>query len=520
MVCLKRARRILEHILPKWHPASAENTDNLSLSTEEIERNVEARANGERITFNPETTCRGPLSQGIRVFGEPSAKMNYPPFRQRGDINNAQDVTIYTDGSCIHNGDANAQAGSGIWFGQDDERNKSIRVPETMPQTNQTGEVLAIWYAASTTPLSAPLHIKSDSLYAIDGLTKHLTSWEDKGWIGIANAALFRATAAVLRRRSAVTTFQWVKGHSGLEGNEGADRLAKAGAEMDVDPAIQIRIPPRFNLTGAKLTNATQALLTKGIKCSRQRTPRVATVTNLDIGRWAAHDHLGAGLPTDARMFGSLRSKNLTKKERIFLYRVMHNGYKIGKYWNNIPGYEQRGRCPLCDHDEESMRHILEECRAPEREQIWGLARELWEKKGLRWPTITIGTILTSGLADFKTAQGKRRPGANRLFQILVTNSAHLIWVLRCDRRINRDDDDQFTGQEIQNRWVGRMNSRLDLDRLTTNKRKFGKKAIRPGIVLQTWGGTLLNERNLPEDWLRQSGVLVGIPVWKPGRNR
>lgn len=174
----------------------------------------------------------------------------------------------------------------------------------------------------------------------------------------------------------------------------------------------------------------------------------------------------------------------------------------------------------MCEDEEESLRHILEDCQAPEREQIWNLAKELWEKKGLNWPQMTIGTVLTSGLADFKSERGKRRPGANRLFQILVTSSAHLIWVLRCDRRINKEDGDNFTDQEIHNRWVARMNTRLDLDRVATNKRRFGKKALRSSIVLQTWGGTLLDEKNLSEDWLRQSGVLVGIPAWRPGRNR
>ncbi|EIM79513.1 RnaseH-domain-containing protein [Stereum hirsutum FP-91666 SS1] len=389
-----------------------------------------------------------------------------------------------------------------------------------MPQTNQTGEVLAIWYVATTAPLSAPLHIKSDSLYAIDGLTKHLSAWEDKGWIGVSNSDLFRATAAALRRRGSTTTFQWVKGHSGIEGNEGADRLARAGAEADADPTLTIRIPPRFHLTGAKLTTATQAILTQEIKRRYQQPQRTATTVNLDIGRWAAHDHLRAGLPTDARIFKAIRSKNITKKERIFLYRSVHSGYKIGKYWDNIPGYEQRGRCPLCDGEEESMRHILEDCQAPEREQIWNLARELCEKKGLVLPRITIGTVLTSGLANFKTERGKRRPGANRFFQILVTSSAHLIWVLRCERRITREDGDNFSAQEIHDRWVTRMNTRLELDRVATSKRRFGAKALRPSIVLQTWGGTLLDEKNLPEDWLRQSGVLVGIPSWRPGRNR
>lgn len=45
-----------------------------------------------------------------------------------------------------------------------------------------------------------------------------------------------------------------------------------------------------------------------------------------------------------------------------------------------------------------------------------------------------------------------------------------------------REDDDDFSEQEIHDRWVARMNSRLDLDRVATNKRRFGKKALRPSV--------------------------------------
>ncbi|EIM86442.1 uncharacterized protein STEHIDRAFT_57307, partial [Stereum hirsutum FP-91666 SS1] len=160
--CLRRAKIILAHILPKWHPQTQGNDDTLDLSKEDVEANETARANKQPVTFNPDVHCQGNLSQGVRVFGDPNAKINYPPFRQRGNLDEQDEITVYTDGSCLNNGDDNARAGSGIWFGPDDERNKSLRVPSAMPQTNQTGEVLAIWYIATTAPLSAPLHIKSD----------------------------------------------------------------------------------------------------------------------------------------------------------------------------------------------------------------------------------------------------------------------------------------------------------------------------------------------------------------------
>jgi ribonuclease HI len=48
--------------------------------------------------------------------------------------------------------------------------------------------------------------------------------------IGIKNAPLFKKAAHLLRIWTAPTTFQWVKGHGGNEGNEGSDILAKEGA--------------------------------------------------------------------------------------------------------------------------------------------------------------------------------------------------------------------------------------------------------------------------------------------------
>ncbi|KAG2339348.1 hypothetical protein BDR05DRAFT_891892, partial [Suillus weaverae] len=74
---------------------------------------------------------------------------------------------------------------------------------------------------------------------------------------------------------------------------------------------------------------------------------------------------------------------------------------------------------------------------------------------------------------------------------------------------------------EILNKWIHAINTRLKFDRLLTNSMRYGKKALKVETVLQTWSGTLQNEDNLPDNWIRKSEVLVGMaPRHPPGRNR
>ncbi len=107
-------------------------------------------------------------------------------------------MTAYTDSSYLNNRDENATAGAGIWYAPNDMRNLAIRVPVPC-QSNQTREITAIYQAVKQNlARSAPLHIVSNSKYAIEGLTVNLHSWAEKGYIGIANKNFFQATAALL----------------------------------------------------------------------------------------------------------------------------------------------------------------------------------------------------------------------------------------------------------------------------------------------------------------------------------
>lgn len=399
--CTKAAMRIIQTIKPKWDVSREAPNDNLTLTTSRKEKNIEERQNPHgKLTFNPTVTTMMPLAEGFRIFTKPEAFSSEPAHRRvRGAEIPEEAITVYTDGSCMNNGDENAAAGSGVWFGHEDPRNIARRVPGTT-QTNQAGEVFAITLAARATPPFAPLHIISDSRYAIDGLTMHLQDWSDKGWIGVANADHFKSAAYQLRTRSATTTFEWTKGHAGTEGNEGADRLAGMGAAMPNNEIDHLEVPDRWNLTGAKLATLTQASAYKGIREIQKKNERTAAAAPLDMTRYRVQDDLGGGVPTDATIWQAIRHKDISRNISDFLWRTLHQSQRVGRYWRHIPNYEQRSMCELCD-EEESMDHILTECNSPERRLIWGMAESAWRKKHHTWPEPHLGNIIGAPLAQF-----------------------------------------------------------------------------------------------------------------------
>jgi len=99
---------------------------------------------------------------------------------------------------------------------------------------------------------------------------------------------------------------------------------------------------------------------------------------------------------------------------------------------------------------------------------------------------VNIGSIIGCGLGKFKFAKGQHKPGANRLYRILLSESAYLIWKIHCECLLARSNEEQWHSQkEIQNHWLHVVNKRLQLDCAMTNRR-FEKKALTDDVVLQT----------------------------------
>ncbi|KAJ7631944.1 hypothetical protein DFH06DRAFT_1438544, partial [Mycena polygramma] len=357
-------------------------------------------------------------------------------------------------------------------------------------------------------PLDAPLKIYSDSKYAIDGLTKNLKRWQDEGFHTIGNGDLIELTVAKIRERKAPTELVWVKGHSGVAGNEAADKLAGEGSSKPNEDEINDEARTSLILPGAKLKAMTQAKAYKIIRklkmdkaSYRELLDRRATLRNLKIAKEAAANADGDAPPA-RKFWRSTFDKEISRSIRFFMWMLLHEGYKVGEFWDNVPTCVQRGHCNKCGVHE-SMEHILTKCEEPGQKEIWDLASEMWRMKTGDDLRPTIGQIMASGVLK------SQNPGETRLKKILITESAHLIWRIRNERVIQQSGPASIP--MIRNRWLKTINNRLAIDCLMTDRITYAKKALTISLVRSTWEKTLRDERTLAKDWPKRVGVLVGV---------
>ena len=446
----------------------------------------------------------------------PNTSPPHLPTRDRGnETGTPETITVYTDGACINNGRENAATGSGTWYGENDPHNTSTRVAHKK-QSNQTGELMAVLEALKNNLPESNLKIVSDSKYVIDSLTKFAEEWEAHNWSKNQNGEFFKCITAWVRSRQGTTSLKWIKGHEGNEGNEGADKLAGEGAKkpLTINPEL-LRAPLHLTATSAKLASLEQKDLYRIIS-SKRRIPTRSRADKIVSRIQACAESTFGSPPKMESVWLATKHKNLTRKTRDFLWKSTQHAYKIGEFWGNIPGYEDRGTCPLCD-ELEDMDHILTSCKSKARSTAWTLANDLWRNRShLPLPT-NLGDILGCALASFNT-NGKPDTSKNRLYSIIVSETAFLIWKLRNERRI-RDEDSQEHGNiatETTNRWINAINKRLTIDRLLTNDKRFGKRALNKKLVKSTWRGCVKNEENLPTNWHWKKEVLVGISWMSP----
>jgi exonuclease III len=508
--CCRAAQDLISRLKPKWRPSHRQNMDDLSLTPRRKKRNADAKNNGTDITFDPAIVQEGDLNAYFRIFTEPNALCQNPALRPIQPANIIrQQTSVYAEGGCGVDDMGNVSAGCGIWYGPDDNRNAPLKL-RTDVNSNKLGELAAILWAITEEPPQNELTVITTSAYAIDGVIENSKKWELTGYVGAQHVSMFKSIIARLRSRGGVTRFRKLTQENRGAGYKGAKNLANLATTKDAYDKPNLGTHPNFNLTGAQLSALTQTLAYRKICDLKAPNYRRGTAQMLAITRHAVKERSGT-FPDSHQVWDTTNHKDFSKVFRTFLWKSLHNTHKIGDYWHNIDNYSHRANCQKCGVTE-GLEHVLLQCDIPGQKVIWESTRALWLKKHDTWPELAnIGAITGCGLIEFKNEGGKVLPGTARAYRILISESTHLIWRLRCTRvHEGKPEEEWPKDPEIHNRWLATINARLTLDRSSTSK-KYGKKATKQSLVLDTWDKIIKAGPDLPHNWLKSPGVLVGI---------
>ena len=138
-------------------------------------------------------------------------------------------IEIYTDGACRGN------PGPGGWgalliMG---EIEKELTGAEALT-TNNRMELTAVIRALEALKRPVQARIYTDSEYVRRGITEWVHNWKQRGWRTadkkpVKNQDLWQQLDELAARHQ--LEWHWVKGHSGVPGNERVDQLANAAID-------------------------------------------------------------------------------------------------------------------------------------------------------------------------------------------------------------------------------------------------------------------------------------------------
>ena len=144
-------------------------------------------------------------------------------------MTDAERIEIYTDGACRGN------PGPGGWAATLSlgEHFRELSGAEAAT-TNNRMELTAVIEALSALKRESRVRVFTDSEYVRRGITEWLKVWKARDWRTadkkpVKNRDLWEQLDAIAARHD--IEWRWVKGHSGVPGNERVDALANAAID-------------------------------------------------------------------------------------------------------------------------------------------------------------------------------------------------------------------------------------------------------------------------------------------------
>lgn len=188
------------------------------------------------------------LNSRVQLRGDQQTATPAPTQAQGDGI-----IYVWTDGACSGNPGVGGWAyvfrdASGSWksprLGEDgrvirDENGNPVLFNNMgngakEDTTNNEMELMACIKALEMMSGKFPVELTTDSKYVVEGITKWINGWVQKGWVTskkepVANRELWEQLLALTQKIH--VTWKWVKGHAGYKENEKCDTLARSAID-------------------------------------------------------------------------------------------------------------------------------------------------------------------------------------------------------------------------------------------------------------------------------------------------
>jgi ribonuclease HI len=247
---------------------------------------------------------------------------------------NRQIKSFYTDGACSGNPGPGGW-GTVVYF--TDGSVYEMGGAET-PTTNNRMELLAAIQALKVLKASGqaePVILYTDSEYVKNGITKWVKGWKKKGWKTVQGKAVLNQDLweTLDELNCSLVDWQFVRGHSGNEGNERCDAIARAFAlgkplaleqAIALDTAQSILSATNLPVTGVSDSNPAPELAYETIQSSASISD-IAMIDSHASNATSAIDEFSREEPREVRV---AQLRNLVETLRI-ADEIASQGYLI-----------------------------------------------------------------------------------------------------------------------------------------------------------------------------------------------
>ena len=333
---------------------------------------------------------------------------------------------------------------------------------------------MAIIIAIMNNSKDREIKIKSDSKTSIEGIIYRIKAWEDKDWLDIANQEEWKYLAYLLRKRRAKTKFKWVKAHDGEEGNEKADQKANEGANKDEKTKIDLTINKKFEIRGARLQTLTQAQAYRLILRKKHAQPGSQSSTTSDNLEDIQDEieRVTGTRPSKEKIWKSLTNKSMENKMTDFLWKMIHNRLKCGKFFRYIENLKDREFC-TCG-ETETPEHILLHCKESEVENFWKEIEKIWKMTTkINWIHPTKGIMTGIGTIIFTNEEGQKLIQITERYKTMVTQGIWIIWKAR-NRKIF--DNIQTNSENLMKTWKEIIARRIQIEHTQIDLMEFKQR--------------------------------------------